>query len=71
MSNTIYLTIGHVGGTLVGAMAYYYFPVYGGVHWFKGPVQTVQLVDASSQDEQHGDVKEDTESNKHPGSEKN
>ena len=66
--NIIYLTFGHAGGTLVLAIVYYYFPVYGGVHWFKGPVQTIQLADGSSQASRHSDVKEDTESVKHPGS---
>ena len=62
----VYLTFGHAGGTLVLAVAYYYFPVYGGIHWFKGPVQTIQLTDLSSRESQHSDVKEDTESAKHP-----
>ena len=70
-SNTIYLTFGHVGGTLVIAVAYYYLPVYGGVHWFEGPIRTVQLADVSSQDLQTSEVKEDTKINKRPGSEKN
>ena len=69
-SSYLYLTFGYVGGTLVGAVAYYYFPLYGGVHWFKGPVQTLQLADASSQDSEHSDVKEDIVGHKHPGSEK-
>lgn len=30
------------GGVLVLALAYYYFPVYGGVHWFTGPVRTIE-----------------------------
>ena len=29
------------GGTIILATVYYYFPVYGGVHWFKGPTSTV------------------------------
>ena len=69
-SNTIYLTFRHVGGSLVGALAYYCFPVYGGVHWFKGPVQTVQLADVSSQGS-HSEAKEDIISDKRLCSEEN
>lgn len=29
------------GGTLALSLAYFYFPVYGGMYWFKGPVQTI------------------------------
>ncbi|KAF5385979.1 hypothetical protein D9615_002624 [Tricholomella constricta] len=39
-----------LGGTLCLAVVYYYFPVYGGVHWFKGPVQTIGDIDVASQD---------------------
>ena len=28
-------------GTLFLSLAWYYFPVYGGVHWFTGPVATI------------------------------
>lgn len=28
-------------GTLFLSVAWYYFPVYGGVHWFTGPVPTI------------------------------
>ena len=30
------------GGVLFLALVYYYFPVYGGVHWFTGPVTTLE-----------------------------
>ncbi|KAG6329300.1 hypothetical protein ID866_9789 [Astraeus odoratus] len=30
-----------VGGIMLFAMTWYYFPVYGGVNWFKGPVGNV------------------------------
>ncbi|KAJ3803869.1 amino acid/polyamine transporter I [Lentinula aff. lateritia] len=29
-----------MGGVMLFSTAYYFFPVYGGVHWFKGPVVT-------------------------------
>jgi hypothetical protein len=28
-------------GVLILSLIWYYFPVYGGVNWFKGPVRTV------------------------------
>ncbi|KDQ60457.1 hypothetical protein JAAARDRAFT_32877 [Jaapia argillacea MUCL 33604] len=31
-----------LGGILFLAILYFYFPVYGGVHWFKGPVSNIQ-----------------------------
>ena len=30
------------GGVLLLAILYYYAPVVGGVHWFKGPVTTLE-----------------------------
>ena len=30
-----------VGGVLVLSLVWYYFPVYGGVHWFRGPVANI------------------------------
>ena len=29
-------------GTLILSLVWYYFPVYGGVHWFKGPIPTIE-----------------------------
>jgi hypothetical protein len=34
-------TVVVLGGTLVLSLVWYYFPVYGGVHWFTGPVPNV------------------------------
>lgn len=31
-----------LGGVMLLAMAWYYFPVYGGVHWFRGPTFNVE-----------------------------
>jgi hypothetical protein len=31
-----------MGGVLMGSLIWYYFPVYGGVHWFTGPVRNVE-----------------------------
>jgi len=34
-------TVVVLGGVLMFSLVWYYFPVYGGVHWFKGPVPNV------------------------------
>lgn len=34
-------TVVVLGGVLVFSVVWYYFPVYGGVHWFEGPVPNV------------------------------
>jgi hypothetical protein len=34
-------TVVVLGGVLILSLVWYYFPVYGGVHWFEGPVPTV------------------------------
>lgn len=31
-----------LGGVMLLAMGWYYFPVYGGVHWFRGPAFNVE-----------------------------
>ncbi|KAN0079997.1 Amino acid permease domain containing protein [Tylopilus felleus] len=38
-SNMNYTVV--LGGVLVLSLVWYYFPVYGGVHWFTGPVPNV------------------------------
>jgi hypothetical protein len=30
-----------IGGMLILSIVWYYFPVYGGVHWFTGPVPNI------------------------------
>ncbi len=30
-----------IGGWIFLCLAYYFFPVYGGIHWFKGPVSNI------------------------------
>ena len=35
-------TVVLLGGTLVIAVGWYYFPIYGGVNWFTGPVRTAE-----------------------------
>ena len=31
-----------MGGIIICSLIWYYFPVYGGVHWFTGPVRTTE-----------------------------
>jgi hypothetical protein len=30
-----------VGGIMILSILWYYFPKYGGVHWFKGPISNI------------------------------
>lgn len=46
-------------GTLFLSLLWYYCPVYGGVHWFTGPVPTI-TEDTPSESDVTVDEKEDT-----------
>ncbi|CEL55191.1 GABA-specific permease OS=Saccharomyces cerevisiae (strain ATCC 204508 / S288c) GN=UGA4 PE=1 SV=1 [Rhizoctonia solani AG-1 IB] len=37
-----------MGGVMVGSVVWYYFPKYGGIHWFEGPVSTIEVADGAS-----------------------
>ncbi|KAJ6484015.1 amino acid/polyamine transporter I [Mycena sanguinolenta] len=41
-AQTMNYTVVVMGGVCILAIGYYYFPRYGGVHWFKGPVSNVE-----------------------------
>jgi hypothetical protein len=30
------------GGVMILSLVYYYFPKYGGIYWFKGPVPNIE-----------------------------
>ena len=45
-------TVVVLGGVLLLSLVWYYFPIYGGVHWFTGPVANVDTR-SSSLDETH------------------
>jgi hypothetical protein len=45
-----------LGGTLLLSVLWYYFPVYGGVHWFTGPVPNVGKVDGEAAPSTRGSV---------------
>jgi len=57
---TMNYTVAVLGGTMVLSLGYYYFPKYGGVHWFKGPLQntSVALDSDSDGDSGRGDLHE-------------
>ena len=40
-------TVVVLGGVLLLSLVWYYFPVYGGVYWFTGPVANVDTVSSS------------------------
>ena len=35
-------TVAVLGGVLGGSLVWYYMPKWGGVHWFTGPVRTIE-----------------------------
>lgn len=43
VAQTMNYTVVVIGGVSLLAFGYYYFPKYGGVHWFKGPVSNVEV----------------------------
>ncbi|RDB16736.1 putative amino-acid permease PB24D3.02c [Hypsizygus marmoreus] len=61
-SSNMNYTVVVLGGTLVLAVAYFYLPVYGGVHWFKGPVQTIGNLTISSEETRQSDTKDEDDS---------
>jgi hypothetical protein len=38
-------TVVVLGGVLALSLVWYYFPGYGGVHWFTGPLKTIEKGD--------------------------
>ena len=50
-------TVVVLGGVLVLSVVWYYFPIYGGVHWFTGPVPNVGNDDAANTDSSSEDRK--------------
>jgi len=47
-AQTMNYSIVVLGGILILSVVYFYFPVYGGVYWFKGPVNTIGEMEQSS-----------------------
>lgn len=44
-------TVVVLGGVLTFAIVYYFFPKYGGIHWFEGPVGRIRLEQGELEDE--------------------
>jgi len=44
-------TVVVLGGVLTFAVVYYFFPKYGGIHWFEGPVGRIRLEQGELEDE--------------------
>lgn len=39
-----------IGGWIFLCLVYYIFPVYGGIHWFKGPVANISTLGEESEE---------------------
>lgn len=55
-------TVVVLGGTLLLSLVYYYFPRYGGKHWFTGPIPTIERTRPSSETDTVAD-KDKTDTN--------
>ncbi|KAJ7583267.1 amino acid/polyamine transporter I [Mycena floridula] len=49
-SHSMNYTVVVLGGVLILALGYYFFPVYGGKNWFTGPVETIAHLHQASSD---------------------
>ncbi|THH32399.1 hypothetical protein EUX98_g1788 [Antrodiella citrinella] len=47
-ASTMNYTVLVIGGWIGMCLCYYYLPVYGGVHWFRGPVANITPADETS-----------------------
>jgi hypothetical protein len=47
------------GGVILLSLVWYWFPKYGGVHWFRGPIRTIEPTE--KQIESSDDYKQDIE----------
>jgi hypothetical protein len=54
-------TIVVLGGVLFLSLVWYYFPVYGGVHWFKGPIANVVLGSTDKHEAEEVEAEEEKE----------
>ncbi|KAG8743054.1 GABA-specific high-affinity permease [Ceratobasidium sp. 414] len=41
-------TVVVMGAVFIGSLIWYWFPKYGGVNWFEGPITTVEVLDKPS-----------------------
>ncbi|KDQ54536.1 hypothetical protein JAAARDRAFT_196453 [Jaapia argillacea MUCL 33604] len=65
-SQTMNYTVVVLGGVMILSLIWYYFPVYGGVHWFTGPVPTVEDDGASASTDIKEKIPEGLESHFEP-----
>ncbi|TRM69185.1 amino acid/polyamine transporter I [Schizophyllum amplum] len=65
-SSNMNYTLVVVGGVLLLSLGYYYLPVYGGAHWFTGPVATVErhgpMIQEHDDAEKKGEMEADVSS---------
>lgn len=54
-------TVVVLGGVLVLSLIWYYFPKYGGVHWFTGPIPTIEKLNTGSLSERPSTSADSTE----------
>ncbi|KAF8507404.1 amino acid/polyamine transporter I [Gautieria morchelliformis] len=57
-SQSMNYTVVVVGGTMALSLGYYFFPKYGGVYWFTGPVETVRGENTKGEVEDHSSISE-------------
>ena len=55
-------TVVVLGGVLILSLIWYYFPVYGGVHWFNGPQSNLDSVGGYSSVSRRSDTSVDEKS---------
>lgn len=52
-------TVAVFGGVMVLSLIYYYFPKYGGVYWFTGPIKNVEKRREGSMEGSFDDIQKD------------
>ncbi|KAF9002347.1 hypothetical protein BDQ17DRAFT_542161 [Cyathus striatus] len=53
-------TVVMLRGTIVLSIIYYYFPKYGGMHWFKGPIANIDVSESTVANDSEQDVTDKT-----------
>jgi hypothetical protein len=55
-SESMNYTVVVVGGTIFLSLGYYFFPKYGGMYWFTGPVHTIEIKDGAGDGEKQSNL---------------
>lgn len=50
IGSTMNYSVVVIGGVVCLSMAYYFFPKYGGINWFRGPVANINVANQQSPD---------------------